>query len=150
MLLYEKKLLDFMWDYSLGENINRDAYAEEVNIIDLSEMNPKKYIRGYECIDKGEIISKYKNGKPKTIKNGYWSFTLSQTGLVLISEYFNSGTYESGAAIYLYNSKNKKLEKIIEYSDGDDYTEITFEYNKDTVKIVVRKFEELDYNYTRD
>lgn len=150
MLLYEKKLLDFMWDYSLGENINRDAYTEEVNIIDLSKMNPKKYIRGYEYIDKGEIISKYKNGKPKTIKNGYWSFTLSQTGLVLISEYFNSGTYESGAAIYLYNSKNKKLEKIIEYSDGDDYTEITFEYNKDTVKIVVRKFEELDYNYTRD
>ena len=139
-----------MWDYCLGENINREEYTEEINTINLSSMDYKQYIKGYEYIDKGEVKSKYKSGRPKTVRSKRWDFTLSQTGLILISEYFNEDTYESGAAVYLYDSKSKKLVKTIEYADGDLYTETTFEYNNETVKIIVRKFEEYDYEYTRD
>ena len=150
MLLYEKKLLKFMWDYCFGENINRDVYTEDITTINISDMDIKKYITGYEYISSGEVKSKYNSGKPKIVKSGYWNYTLSQTGLVLISEYFNSNTYQEGASIYLYDSKTKKLIKSIDYGDGIDYTETTFEYDKDSVKIIVRKYEEFDYDYTRD
>ena len=75
-----------MWDYCLGENINREEYTEEINTINLSSMDYKQYIKGYEYIDKGEVKSKYKSGRPKTVRSKRWDFTLSQTGLILISE----------------------------------------------------------------